>query len=65
MEPEGLCEETHDPDPSCLFLSHEESQANKPPHREIMESEGDTESRQDYPDTTECNLGEGGNWGFS
>ena len=55
VEPEGESEETHDPDPSRLSLSPEESQASKAPPGENMHSERDTESRQDDPDPTGCN----------
>ena len=63
VEPEGESEETHDPDPSHLSLSLEESQASKAPPGENMHSERDTESRQDNPDAIGCNLGGGFNWG--
>ena len=55
VEPEGESEETHDPDPSRLSLSLEESQASEAPPGENMHSERDTESRQDDPDATGCN----------
>ena len=54
VEPEGESEETHDPDPSRLSLSVEESQASEAPPGENMHSERDTESRQDDPDATGC-----------
>ena len=56
MEPEGESGETHDPDPpSCLSLSLEESQASEAAPGENMQSERDTEGRQDDPDATGSN----------
>ena len=55
VEPEGESEETHDPDPSHLSLSLEESQASEAPPGENMHSKRAKESRQDDPDATRGN----------
>jgi hypothetical protein len=63
VEPEGESGETHDPDPpSRLSLSLEESQASEAAPGENMQSERDTEGRQDDPDATGSNYG-GCYWG--
>ena len=56
VEPEGESGETHDSDPpSRLSLSLGESQASEAAHGENMQSERDTEGRQDDPDATGSN----------
>ena len=55
VESEGESEESHNPDPSRLSLSLEESQASEAAPGEYMHSEQDTESWQDNPDATGCN----------
>ena len=55
VEPEGESDETHDPDPSRLSLSLEESQPSEAPPGDYMHSQRDTESRQDNSDANGCN----------
>ena len=56
VEPEGESGETHDPDPpGHLSLSLEESQESEAAPGENMQSERDTEGRQDDPDATGSN----------
>ena len=56
VEPEGESGETHDPDPpSRLSRSLEEFQGREAAYGENMQSERDTEGRQDDPDATGSN----------
>ena len=56
MEPEGETGETHDPDPpSHSSLSLEESEASEAAPGEKMQSERDTEGRQDDSEATGSN----------